>query len=444
MNKNKNTKERLLLFVIISFFLIFGGFLSLNIKKNISPDERYHTNVSKFYSETLLIPDNSKDTYAYGDITRIPYLSFWLNARLININVIGVEDYIVLRFFNLIISTGSLLIIYFISKEVINKKYLNLLPVFLLANTLMYVFLSSAVSYDNLSNFFVFVSFYFYIKFIKTNKPPYIIYLLVSQILGLLTKFTIAPVVLIEFILLVCFVIKRGDFKKIFRSLYTKHKKLLIFNLIIFSLGFLLYGVNVIQYGSLTVHCDKVLTVDQCMENGIYSRANSLKDYTPESINGFLDLLKDRLTPFEYLSTWVLEMTQRIFGVLGHKSLLMHKYFANIYIFLFALLSGIVIHKWEKKDYLESNLMIISSFYILTLLIYQNYRLYMKTGILGLALQGRYLFPVVSLIYIIVVRYLKDLKLRLLKWVIIIFMLMLFTCGCIPFFFKFIPKDWFM
>jgi hypothetical protein len=437
-------KEKFLLLAVLLVSLLFGIYLVFNVRRGIPPDENYHIYVSEFYSETLLIPENTEQTYRYGEITRVPYFSFWLNARLINLNFTNVEDYIILRFFNLIISLGSLIVVYLISKEVINKKYFNLLPVFLLSNTLMFVFLSSAVSYDNLSNLFVFLTVYFFVKYLKYKKPSSLLYLIIFQVLAILTKFTVAPVIFIEFVFLTLFVVKHKNLRDILKNIFSKHKPLLVVTFFVLSLGFLLYGVNLIKYRSVRVPCDKVLTVEQCMHNAIYARGKTLDKYSFTNISELKDILKARITPFEYFTDWVMAMTQRVFGILGHKVVLMHKYFANVYIFLFFVLSFIAVRKWKKKDMIETNLIVITTFYILVLLVFQNYKTYFKRDMFGLALQGRYLFPILPIVYIILIRYLRDLKSRTLRFSIAFLLIVLFLLGCIPFFFRYIPDSWFL
>jgi len=436
--------EKILLALILLLFLVFGSYLALNIRRGIPPDENYHISVSEFYSETFLIPENSEETYRYGEITRVPYISFWLNARLINLNFTGIEGYIILRFFNLIISVGSLFIVYLIAKEVINKKYLNLLPPFLLANTLMFVFLSSAVSYDNLSNLFVYLTIYYFVRYFKNKKTSALLSLIIFQILALLTKFTVAPVIVIELILLGLSLIKSRNIKKILTDAFKRYKILSTIIAILIVLGFLLYGINFLKYGQVRVSCDNILTKDQCMQSALFARNENFEKFTFSNVSEFMTILKARITPFEYVSNWLMAMFQRIYGIMGHRVLLMYKYFANIYLFLFSILTFITLRKWNKKDSLETKLIVLPIFYILILLIIQNYRTYFQLNKFGIALQGRYLFPVLPIIYIIFIRYLSEVNPKWVRIIITILLIIVFILGCIPFFFTYVPNSWFV
>jgi hypothetical protein len=444
LKKFMKNKETLLLFIILSIFLTFGLYLSFNINVGISPDENYHLNVSKAYSKTWLMPENTEETYVYGDITRLPYLSFWLNARLINSNFVGIQDFIILRLFNLVVSSCSLVIVYLISREVINRRYFNVIPVFLLANTLMFVFLSSAINYDNLSNFFIYLSIYFFARFFKYKKSNTLLYLIISQILALLTKFTIAPIVLIEFVLIIVNLIKSRNIKKTIQEAFEKYKILSVIVLILLLLGILLYGINVIKFGGITPSCDRILTEEQCMHNALFVRNMNLEKSAIRNIDELKNTLKARITPLEYLSAWIVSITQKVYGIMGHKALLMNKYFVNIYLTIFGILTLTFIRKWRSTDSLETKLTVLSIFYLLILLIYHNYISYLQRGVFELALQGRYLFPVLPLIYILLIRYLKVVNTSWIKMGIIIIILLVFVLGCIPFFFTFVPNDWFV
>ena len=447
MLKRINLKEisvdKVFLWGILLIFAFFGSYLILRIKPDIGPDEEYHIKVSEFYSETFGIPNNSPDSYPYRDITRIPYLSFWINARLINLNFIGVQDYIILRFFNLLTSLGSLIVIFLISKEIIRKKLLSVLPVFLLSNTLMFVFLSSVISYDNLSNFFIFLSIYFFIKYLNKRNSSSILYIAIFQILALLTKFSISPVVLATDLLLLS-ILKKREIIMVARDIFYRHRYLVITTSVLFLLGTMLYGGNLIKYGELQVKCDSVLTHEQCMHSGLYVRAENTKREAFHTIEEFKHIMKSRLTPIEYLFDWVMTMFQRIYGIVGSKWLLMNPYLVNIYLTIFVFLALIVFKKWKSGDLLESSLLAISLFYIFILLIYQNYRNYFFTGFFDRALQGRYIFPVLPLLYIVFTKYLLKLRSRLLRVFLITILITLFTFGCIPYFLLFVSNSWFI
>ncbi|KUK77588.1 MAG: hypothetical protein XD93_0221 [candidate division WS6 bacterium 34_10] len=434
--KIKDRKEFIFLLILISIFFVFGIYLIFRIEEGIAPDEGYHIHAAKVFSKTILIPENLEENLALGDITREPYLAHWLNGRVLNLNFIQVPDYIILRFFNLAISVGSLLVVYLISKEIINKKYFNLIPVFLLSNTLMFAFLSSAVSYDNLSNFLIYLTFYFLIKHFKYKDTPSLIYLIIFQSLSTLTKITALPVVFIEVLILIYYFIKSKDLKSVLEEAYKRHKVILVLMLVSLLLVFLLYGVNLIKYGQIQVSCDKVMTVEQCMNNFVYSRNRTLENYTITNFSELKALMRSRLSPIQYFFNWLVIMFQSIHGVHGHTYVFMDIYMVNIYIALYAILTFITIRKWKRTHKIESRLILITLFYTFILLFFKNYSSYIKHNYFRLALQGRYIFPVLPIIYILFIRYLSILKSKWLKLLLLFILCMTFLLGGIPYFFS--------
>jgi hypothetical protein len=432
--KIKDRKEFVFLLILISIFFVFGIYLIFRIEKGIAPDEGYHIHAAKVFSTTILIPENLEENLALGDITREPYLAHWLNGRVLNLNFAGVQDYIILRFFNLVISVGSLLVVYLISKEIINKKYFNLIPVFLLLNTLMFAFLSSAVSYDNLSNFLIYLTFYFLIKYFKYKDTPSLLYLIIFQSLAILTKITALPVVLIEVLFLIYYFIKSRNIKGVLIEAYKKHKAIFLVMLFSLLLVFLLYGVNVIKYGQIQVSCDKVMTVDECMNNFVYSRNRELEKYTVTNFSELKSLMRSRMSPVQYFFDWLVIMFQSIHGVHGHTYVFMDVYMVNIYIALYAILTFITIRKWKRTHKIESKLILITLFYTLILLFFKNYSSYIKHNYFRLALQGRYIFPVLPIIYILFIRYLTLLKTKWLRFILISILCITFLLGGIPYF----------
>lgn len=428
-------------FLIITFleFLIFGLYFVFNINYGISPDEFYHINVSKIYSNSLFIPKNSSDSFMYGDITRMPYLYFWINARLINI--IKIDHVRLMRIVSLLYSCGTIYFTYLISKLIINKKYWNVLPSFLIVNTMMFVFLSSSVNYDNLVNLLSVVSLYLLIKFIKFKNIVFLILYLIIINLGILTKFTFLPLMFVELLILIIFIYKKNfNYKKILYY-FLSHKFLSSLLVVFILLSFFLYGKNLLLYGKIIVPCDQVMTNEQCMLNPVYERNIGFKKY---SIKQVINKEIDVMTPYQYFNSWLLAMIQRTYGVMGHKNLFMNSYVSNLYIFIYFISFVLIFRNWNRKKYLENILIYIFLFYLMILLIFQNYKSYLETNLFVLALQGRYLFPVLSIIYITIVNSIKESRNLKMKVLFTVFVLLLFVFGCFPYFFKNVPTDWFI
>lgn len=426
-------------------FIVVCMFLAFNIKLGVSPDSYYHFEVSKAYSTTLVIPQNTPETFKWRDITRIPYLYFWINGRILNINNGIFDEVILLRIVNILYSVGTIYIVYLLSKELFKNKWKRLLPVFFLSHTLMFVFLSSSINYDNLANLFCTLSIYFFVKFIKDSNLKYILLMLLFLCMGALTKSTVLPVALILVILCIVEIIKR---KINFKKIKVGKELLLIAPILLFALLNLeLYGGNFIKYGKLQPSCTQVLTHEQCLENGVYYRDRI--DFQAVPIKGFsetFDMIRDgeRVGPVRYLFKWFPDLTGKIFGVMGDSSLYLPSVFKYIFIFFFltALISAIVNRKkWTKVD---RYLMIILLFYICILFFTQNYSMYLTYNNYYLGLQGRYIFPVISIIYVLMAKSFVIIKERRLRYFILFSFILLLMYSCNIFLFLYLPYYWIM
>lgn len=435
MEKNK----KLIKILLIGIFILFGIailFLALKLKMGISPDSFYHLDVSKAYSSTLGIPANTPDTYQYRDITRIAYLYFWINGRILNINNGLINEVLLLRIVNIIYSLGTVYITYLLSKEILKGKWKRLLPILLLTNTLMFVFLSSSINYDNLANLLSLLSIFFFVKFVKSDLSiKHLLLMILFLCLGALTKYTLLP---LAFILVVLSLIDIFIKKEKLKDIKIGKDILLLFPVLFFLfLNIALYGVNLIKYGSLDPNCERILTHEQCLENGVYYRDNITFPSTEvEGFKGTFDLIinGDRINPILYFGKWVLNITDKIFGIMGDSSLYMPRYFKYLYLFFLSvsiLLSAIFFKKWNKVD---KYLMVITLFYISILFLFWNYNMYLKHDHLYLGLQGRYIFPVISIMYILFSKAIFFLKKKWAIYAILIPLIILFLYGCIPFF----------
>jgi hypothetical protein len=80
---------------------------------------------------------------------------------------------------------------------------------------------------------------------------------------------------------------------------------------------------------------------------------------------------------------------------------------------------------------------------MLVLLIVQNYDMYLKRGYPALALQGRYIFPVIVPFYILLVFFLNKIKPKWLRAAVFAGLTILFVIGCWIFFFRNVDVSWF-
>jgi hypothetical protein len=104
-----------------------------------------------------------------------------------------------------------------------------------------------------------------------------------------------------------------------------------------------------------------------------------------------------------YIPLWVKRMAAGIYGVFAHLQII-NDWPTIAPITLLTLLTLIAfLTKWRPWDaeWLPTHLMVISGFYTLFLMYKFNYMNYLESGAPFIALQGRYIFPVIGPIYIL-------------------------------------------
>ncbi|MFA7628082.1 MAG: glycosyltransferase family 39 protein [Candidatus Dojkabacteria bacterium] len=449
--KNKKA-PKILLGLTILLFLIFSIYLALNLRMGVSPDSYYHLEVSQAYSETLGIPENTPETYQWRDITRIPYLSLWINGRILNLNemTFNFDEVTVLRLSNVLTAVGTLIFVYLISKRLIKNKWGQVLPVFLLSNTLMFVFLSSAINYDNLTVLLSTAAIYFLVRFLQEPKKlSHSILIFIFLLLGTLTKSSVLPLAVIIFVIWMLFIFKKKILKEEYfrQSLTLPNILLMVVFFLLIILNFNVYGVNMITFGKIAPSCTQVLTYNQCLENGVFVR--SMYKIPTIFEGGIVESARlvfkgERINPLFYLPYWAVEMSKKIVGIMGDRSLFMRYEYLPFY-FLFFFVGLYMVFKNRKSlSKGDKALGFIFLSYALVVAYYVNYKAYMRTDWMDLGLQGRYIFPVLPIGYVIFSKYFSKIKNTKVLNILLGSLIAIFLLGNYAYFFANVPTDWFI
>lgn len=425
---------KIILSIILVVFLSYSLFLATNLKRGIIPDEPAHLIFSQHYATTWGIPEDTVETYSQGwYIQHNPFLYHWINGRAINLfqtvypSISEWQILVMLRILSSVYSIGTLIFCFLISKEIIKGKWWQLLPVFLLSNTLMFVFLSGGVNYDNLANLLSMAGLLFFIRVL--NRKNFVLNSLLWMIcvsLGSLVKYTILPLALIMFLVWIFFVLRNRCNLTLIEIRSRKAINLGILLLITFTANFLIYGVNLIKFGSILPACNQILTPDQCELSPYVQRHNEIGLDHKLTISESIGL--GHPNPVKYFfDSWIDSMLYRIYGILGHMS-----YFPSHIIIFYKLLFFWVIllgvRYIEKPSFVISTILMIILFYALVLF-FKNYDSELIYGFKQIALQGRYLFPVIGLIYVLVTHVISVVKSKPLKYLTLVTILLLFFIG---------------
>jgi hypothetical protein len=321
---------------------------------------------------------------------------------MLNLNIFPISDLLFLRFLSIVLSLGTLYFSLKIFKLFTNNKSIILLALTFETTLLMFIFISSSVSYDNLTNLLSTMSIYFLIKFFKSNSVRMLLLLLLTMVIGGLTKISYLPLILFELLLIIGYLAKRyyiyyknKQSSKIITPLKIKLLKkdvFIIFTILIFGLmNLFLYGKNIIEYKQLYPSCGKVFGNEVCLKYRKQSQiSKKIRDTSSQ---------RTRKNILDFSINYTELALKRSVGIFGHKSILGNSLLYQL-IFVFTLFVFI----FRMKYYIKNKQILIHIYlfvsYSAFVLLY-NYKGYIVHKIFGAAIQGRYNFPVIASISII-------------------------------------------
>ncbi len=407
--------------------------MALNLERGIIPDEGgYHFPVSKLYTTTWGIPADTPETYQFQYLSHRPFLYHWINGRILNSAQAFFPDLsdwrklVLLRLTSIFYSLGTLFFTYKLAGEYIHNKWGQVFVVFLLTNTLMFVFISSGVNYDNLVNLCCAAGLYFLTRVMKGGDFYENSFGWISCIaFGTLVKSAVLPLAAVMMLSWAVYtVINR---KLINFKIYPNFQFYLtaFFLILLLIANLAIYGVNLVKYRSLTPGCAQILTQEQCENSPLYVRSQKI-----ELANNSLTI-KDIVEgkdpdPIAYFSDfWIPAMSKMIFGIAGHKIFNPPDFIISLYrlILLVSILSAFKF--WKNPSYPLGSLCAVFAFYSLVLFT-TNYQTEMRTGFTHLAIQGRYIFPIIGIIYILITYFLLNIPNTVLRRAVFSFTVFLF------------------
>lgn len=476
----KTTAVKGALWVLFLYFAAKVGYLALQIRENIFPDEATWFGVTKVFSRSLLFPADSPESFPLGLITHVPNLYFFVMGKILPINIFGISDLIFLRGVNALL--GCLTIYYgwklicFLSES----SSVRVLFVIMLTNTAMFTFMFGAVSYDNLTSLLSVLSLYYYLRFLKQRGPRNFLFAGIYMLAGLLTKLVLLPFVFALICLAGIHERKNiGAFPGAAMQFFSEKKPI---NFILLLLFILLLGLNVklhvgnkLQFGSLVVTMEKVLPVEDCLKNRLFARDFAVRQFKLgkltllEAQRGALQIRDpgDRSFAWEmlekaklekedkgsqvrmgrlpYTVEWVKYIFTRTYSIAGHLVLSKSDKALLPYYAVFALGAILFLCRFRLGSMggLAMYLAAVCAFYLVVLSQVVNYTSYLATGFVGFALTGRYIFPVLVPLYALLSYSLMNKMPRWWQWSAGIAISGIFILGEFPWFMKNSTPAWF-
>lgn len=387
------------LYLTLGWFALQGIYFALTIRYGLPPDENYHFLYIKYFAENLPspIPAHQQGYDILLDAVRNPFFIYhYLLAFPYKIVSDFSNAYIFIRLLNVLLGLGSLIMVVKVARVSKISPLARNLSMFMLVNTLMFTFIFSAISYDNLFIFLSLSSVLLLIKLYKKVEASLILLFLISLTAGLLTKINFLPVAFIIFILFAFKYYKKlGWLFNRFRKTFSDSMKLNVLLSIIFVfLGVLFiqrYIVNEVSYGSFNPACEKTRTIQQCRGSDLYVRNEMI--YAPNHPTA-----KESLPT--YIKAWVPMIENRSLGVFAHKEFKANKVVMAWSTAILLVGALLLLQSWKSLNEPIRLLVYISVFYIAVLFV-ENIHNYHASGRIGFAVHGRYLFNVLPFLYLI-------------------------------------------
>ena len=426
--------ERLVLAALLLVFAVCAGMLAFSLKEGIIPDEKAHFIFAQHYANTLGIPPDVPETYAQGwYIAHYPFLYHWLSGRVINLTQLfapAASDWallLVLRLTSVLYATGTLYMTYLLSRELIRKKWWPLLPVYLLANTLMFTFLAGGANYDNLTNLLCTAALYFLMRAFR-GRDFFLNSLgwLICICLACLVKYAVLPLALVTFLAWLVFTIWKR--KKLFpQTRWTAGRAALLAAALLLVLGNLaLYGYNLVVFREVLPDCEDLFQAAQCALSPYYKRLEELG--LPQKLTIAESIRQGYPDPLEYLTgQWFKDMLTKTYGILGHKSYYPGHIITVYQLFYLGMLL-LAARFWRKPGFaIWSAVGIISGFALAVFIV--NFESELTYGFKQISLQGRYLFPVIALFYALTAYTQSLVKPKFLRVLVVVISCALFIFG---------------
>ncbi|MBF0360801.1 MAG: glycosyltransferase family 39 protein [Oligoflexia bacterium] len=439
-------------------FIIFVGYLAQLLYHAIKlrylgiiPDEvEHYAHIQLYINNLTLFLQDGPQTYPFGPVRTTPFLYYYLMGGCLKLNsLINLNPILFLRIINVIIAIIKFHYIYLLTKEIVSSKIIQLTIMMVATNILMYVALSAGITYDNLVNCLAVCSFYYLLRFLKGESGERLfnlaIFILLSLI-GNLTKVTYPPLFLMQLILLLPFyktMPQKVPPRKVPADLFRPKWLLTISSLVFFLvLNCTLYGRNLILYGSLEPSCPQVINEKICSNySSSYVRDADLQ----KNVNLNPHKLPITLNFWNFFAKYVEENLGSILAIHTYQSIFKHYkdlYKENTLMILALLMLFLVNFKRCFYNY-SFNVLFFSALAYLLLLFTHNYLTYQKFHVFGIALQGRYTFPVIINIVIVLTYGGMTGLHRYLKWPLFLFVSYVFIRGNFYYFKKFADSLWF-
>jgi hypothetical protein len=428
--------------------LIYFGmrlvFFALYISSFVPPDEVTHAGLCKVFSRVFLLPANSPETHEFGLVTNIPWLYYWIMGKLLHLNIFGLPDLVFLRLLNIPLAFGTVSYAIRLLRLLTEDRLARLLLLVVLTNSAMFSLLSASVSYDNLTNLLAAMAIYYQFAFFRDRSGSLLAASLFCQMVGSLTKITFLPLILALNVMLL---IHEGSnlrnfpaaVRQYFQASARRAWLAVLLLLIAAGLNLQLHAGNYLRYRTLTPSMSTVVSPTAAMDYRMDARGMIFNQYKDGKIS-YMDALilageikhpgdkadtffllmnyqniksnpKLWMGPLAYVKFWFQTMVGTTVGIKAHLGMFKSpQYLVPVYLVMALAALGFFV-RWRPREsgWITPALAAIALFYAGYFLHEINYDSYLNYGEPGLTVYGRYLFPIIVPIYLLLCHYLLQL-----------------------------------
>ena len=414
--------HQILLILTLIYFIVFGVLMA---HTSGQPDQSPHKYYSMRFTETWGFPEDDPNNARI--ITGQPYLAYWINGAVYKIYQMffpnrTIRADLLWRLVSVGLSTLTVYFTYKLATKVSGNPYAGILTAFFLSNTLMFVFISGGISYDNLMNLAGVAAIYHLVSLYK--KEDFVLHTSLTGVwvvVGALSKEQFLLMTLLIFLGWLFFTIR--NFRNL--KLDFNQRNIISLGLLVVAIALFigLYGVNLIRYSSTTPSCLQIKGPGRC---GTYVYRQEF--YSQISYPG-LWFNRDKFqNPINYaFDFWIMLMIQSTWGIFSHNTFIPKLATAlHGILILWSFIS--LVRYWKIKEPAANVL-----FYILIgfvgYVFFWNYKLDVEYDFHHYGVTGRYLFPSLSVLLAVMVHYLLKIRVVILKRLTIIVAIMIYFYG---------------
>ena len=152
------------------------------------------------------------------------------------------------------------------------------------------------------------------------------------------------------------------------------------------------------------------------------------------------------LGPLPYVKVWFINMVSTVFGIKAHLVMVKEsRYLMPLYVVMSLALLGFIV-RWRPREsgWLPPCMATIAGFYAGYLMIEINYSSYLQYGAPGITLYGRYLFVLLTPVYVLLCYYLLQLfRAEYIRIVVALATALLLIAYDFPWFLTHVTPEWY-